>query len=98
LFKRKVQLSPNSPAPNTTRRTSRLNCRNTKIEVARDLRTLGCQEIHVTGGEPLLCPDWDDLCSQFVAFGFKVGLITNGTLFDEPARTRARPSTGRWRP
>lgn len=60
------------------------------LAIARDLRTLGCEEIHVTGGEPLVRPDWDDLCGQFVALGFKVGLITNGTLFDQAARTRAR--------
>jgi radical SAM protein with 4Fe4S-binding SPASM domain len=51
--------------------------------VARELEQLGCRHVHVTGGEPLLRPDWHNLCRDFAAIGLRTSLITNGTLLDE---------------
>jgi radical SAM protein with 4Fe4S-binding SPASM domain len=57
--------------------------------VARDLVQLGCHDIDVTGGEPLLHPHWDDLCREFAGLGLRVALITNGTLLDSERLDRA---------
>ena len=51
--------------------------------IARDLVRLGCQHVEITGGEPLLRPDWDELCRDFTGLGLRVALITNGTLLDQ---------------
>ena len=51
--------------------------------VARELVQLGCRDIEVSGGEPLLHPDWDDLCRVFAGVGLRPALITNGTLLDQ---------------
>ena len=56
---------------------------------AQVLARLGCQHVHVTGGEPLLHPKWDDLCRVFSPLGLRVSLITNGTLLDEENLDRA---------
>lgn len=58
-------------------------------EVARDLVRLGCREVDVTGGEPLLHPHWDGLCRDFAALGLRTALITNGTLLDDERLERA---------
>lgn len=61
-----------------------------QIEVtARGLAALGCQHVHVTGGEPLLHPQWDDLCRVCARFGLRASLITNGTLLDNERLDRA---------
>jgi radical SAM protein with 4Fe4S-binding SPASM domain len=57
--------------------------------VARDLVQLGCREVHVTGGEPLMHPDWDNLCRDFAEIGLRTSLITNGTLLDQARLDRA---------
>jgi radical SAM protein with 4Fe4S-binding SPASM domain len=57
--------------------------------VARDLVHLGCHDIDITGGEPLLHPQWDDLCREFASLGLRVALITNGTLLDDERLDRA---------
>jgi len=57
--------------------------------VAADLFQLGCSEVHVTGGEPLLHPHWDDLCRDFTTIGLRTSLITNGTLLDQDRLDRA---------
>ena len=36
----------------------------------------------ITGGEPLLNPDWFDVCSHIAERGFSWGMTTNGTLID----------------
>jgi len=57
--------------------------------VARGLAQLGCRHVDVTGGEPLLHPDWDKLCRDFVDVGLRVAVISNGTLLDGDRLTRA---------
>jgi len=58
-------------------------------QIARDLAQLGCREVHVTGGEPLIHPHWDDLCRDFAEVGLHTSLITNGTLLDQAHLERA---------
>ena len=57
--------------------------------VASEIKQLGCRHVHVTGGEPLLRPDWDDLCRDFAEIGLRTSLITNGTLLDQERLDRA---------
>lgn len=37
------------------------------------------------GGEPLMYPRFDDLCSELHRMGFPLGMVTNGTLLDRHA-------------
>jgi radical SAM protein with 4Fe4S-binding SPASM domain len=60
-----------------------------QLAVARELRTLGCRTVDVTGGEPLLAPRWDALCAELSELGMHVALVTNGTLLDDEAMARA---------
>ena len=57
--------------------------------LARELAELGCRHVEVTGGEPLLHPEWDGLCADYVAAGLRVAIISNGTLLDEYRMGRA---------
>jgi radical SAM protein with 4Fe4S-binding SPASM domain len=45
--------------------------------------------VDVTGGEPLLSPRWNVLCAELSKLGMRVALVTNGTLLDDEAVTRA---------
>jgi radical SAM protein with 4Fe4S-binding SPASM domain len=58
-------------------------------QVAQGLIRLGCKQVDLTGGEPLLRPDWADLCRMLVTSGVKVALITNGLLLDQDTIARA---------
>lgn len=57
--------------------------------VARELVKLGCRHVDVTGGEPLLHPEWDNLGRDFVEAGLHTAVITNGTLLDREYLERA---------
>ena len=63
--------------------TERIRC------VARELVQLGCRHVDVTGGEPLLHPDWAGLCRDFAEVGLRTAVITNGTLLDDERLARA---------
>lgn len=54
-----------------------------------DLARLGCRTVDITGGEPLLRPDWADLCRAARALDLQVALVTNGLLLDDATLTRA---------
>jgi len=62
----------------------------TMQKVAQGLVRLGCQQVDLTGGEPLLRADWDKLAEMLVRRGVKVALITNGLLLDDEVVARAR--------
>ncbi len=70
-------------------RSSRELSREQIETTAQGLAKLGCQHIHVTGGEPLLHPQWEGLCRLFAGLGLRTSLITNGTLLDDEQLERA---------
>jgi len=50
--------------------------------ILRDLRTCGINNIHFTGGEPLLSKDLSYLMKFAAKNSFTIGMTTNGTLLD----------------
>ena len=61
--------------------------------IAREAREAGMLYLLLTGGEPLLWPDFWTLYEELVDMGFLVSINTNGSLIDEAAieRFRKRP-------
>lgn len=49
------------------------------IDIANQLNDLGIFEVYISGGEPLLRDDWDQIIEQLRINNIQVGLITNGT-------------------
>lgn len=56
--------------------------------VAREAKKAGMLELLLTGGEPLLWPDFWTLYEELVDMGFLVSINTNGSLIDEAAIRR----------
>ncbi|HUT78202.1 MAG TPA: radical SAM protein [Polyangia bacterium] len=54
------------------------------------LAALGCRKLVISGGEPLLRPDWAGLVEAGARAGIRTGLFTNGILFDAQAARAAR--------
>jgi radical SAM protein with 4Fe4S-binding SPASM domain len=52
------------------------------FRIADELVNFGVFEVFLTGGEPLLNPDWYIIGKRFIDLGFAVGLSTNGCLID----------------
>lgn len=51
------------------------------LEIARELTRLDeLPDIILWGGEPLVCPYFDELTRELYAMGFSLGMVTNGTL------------------
>lgn len=61
--------------------------------IAREAGKAGMLELLLTGGEPMLWPDFWTLYEELVDMGFLVSINTNGSLIDEDAilRFRQRP-------
>lgn len=53
------------------------------VRLLDDLRALGCEKVHFTGGELFLRRDALTLLSHAHALGMRVNLTTNGTLLDK---------------
>lgn len=62
-------------------------------KIAQELLEVGTLSILLTGGEPLLWPDFWTLYEELIDMGFQVSVNTNGSLIDEDAllRFRRRP-------
>ena len=45
-------------------------------------------QVNLTGGEPLLHPDFFDLCAEIRRRGWRLGVLTNGTLIDDDTARR----------
>lgn len=62
-------------------------------KIASEARRAGTLYLLLTGGEPLLWPDFWTLYEELIDMGFLVTINTNGTLIDETAiaRFRGRP-------
>ncbi|MCP4677290.1 MAG: radical SAM protein [Deltaproteobacteria bacterium] len=71
--------------PKSARELSLTRC----VEVAKDLASLGCEVVEMTGGEPFLSPYWEELCKAVHRMGMKVAVATNGTLLTDPILDRA---------
>ena len=61
--------------------------------IARQAFEAGTLDILLTGGEPLLWPDFWTLYEELIDMGFQISINTNGSLIDDAAlaRFRARP-------
>jgi radical SAM protein with 4Fe4S-binding SPASM domain len=59
------------------------------LTVADSLASLGCRVVDITGGEPLLHPEWDRLALALKKQGIRTALVTNGTLLDDERIDRA---------
>lgn len=56
--------------------------------IAREARDAGMLELLLTGGEPLLWPDFWTLYDELIDMGFLISINTNGSLIDEAAIAR----------
>jgi MoaA/NifB/PqqE/SkfB family radical SAM enzyme len=61
--------------------------------VVDELAGLGCRKIHISGGEPMLYPDLEELMAHMTGHGLKVTMTTNGTLITRD-RSRAMAEAG----
>ena len=59
------------------------------LRAADDLAALGGRHVDITGGEPLLHPNWDRFAAALKERGFRCALVTNGTLLDDERLDRA---------
>lgn len=62
-------------------------------EVVSDLAHLGCEQLILSGGEPLLRKDWEDICQAIVAEGIMLSLISNGMLIDAAMSKRIKDAS-----
>lgn len=58
--------------------------------IAREAFDAGTLDLLLTGGEPLLWPDFWPLYEELADMGFRISINTNGSLIDEDAITRFR--------
>lgn len=56
---------------------------NEWLRIAEELKSMGTLFILLTGGEPLLYPDFKELYTQLRKMGFIITMNTNGTLINE---------------
>ena len=56
--------------------------------IARDARDAGMLDLLLTGGEPLLWPDFWTLYEELVDMGLQISINTNGSLIDDEAINR----------
>lgn len=60
------------------------------LDLARQAREQGMLYLLLTGGEPLLWPDFWPLYEQLIRMGFLISINTNGSLIDDEAVARFR--------
>jgi MoaA/NifB/PqqE/SkfB family radical SAM enzyme len=63
------------------------------VEVIDELAALGCQKIHLSGGEPTLRPDLECLLRRMQRHGIRATMTTNGTLIT-PERAESLVAAG----
>ncbi len=66
------------------RRADELTTREA-LGLVEDLRALGTRTITLSGGEPLLRPDWEEIAAAARGAGIEAELMTNGLLAEEQA-------------
>lgn len=62
------------------------------LNVAAQLAAAGCEQINVTGGEPLMRRDWPEICRRLADLGVQVTIVTNGTIIKKTTAERMRAS------
>jgi radical SAM protein with 4Fe4S-binding SPASM domain len=55
---------------------------------------LGCHDVTLAGGEPLLHPDLSSIISRIAELGMNCGILTNGTLLDDDMINRLNKHGG----
>jgi MoaA/NifB/PqqE/SkfB family radical SAM enzyme len=58
------------------------------LELCDALADLGTREVTLSGGEPLLRPDWPEIAGRLAARGVRVDVISNGLALDDAAAKR----------
>lgn len=58
------------------------------LDVVRQLRDLGCELVTLSGGEPLLRPDWFEIARAIADTGMYVNMVTNGLLVNDEVAAR----------
>ncbi len=60
------------------------------LAVCDDLATIGCRDVNLSGGEPLVRPDWPQIAARLVELGMNPIVVSNLTLFgpETPAALR----------
>ena len=53
------------------------------LQLADDLADLGCRNLTLGGGEPLLREDWPQICERLVSRGVRTNMVTNGRSWSE---------------
>ena len=59
------------------------------LDVVRQLRDLGCELVTLSGGEPLLRPDWFAIARAIADSGMYVNMVPNGLLVDDEVAAKA---------
>lgn len=62
------------------------------LDLVEQLADLGCELVTLSGGEPLLRDDWDDIARGVARRGIAVNMVTNGTLVDSRTARRIAAS------
>jgi radical SAM protein with 4Fe4S-binding SPASM domain len=55
----------------------------TLLRVIDELADMGCRKIHLSGGEPTLRRDLEELIARMTGYGIRVSMTTNGTLLSK---------------
>lgn len=60
------------------------------LDVVDQLHELGCELITLSGGEPLIRPDWYEIARAISDAGMFVNMVTNGLLIDDATAVRMK--------
>jgi len=60
------------------------------LRVAGELAELGCERVTLSGGEPTLRPEWDEVARALVGRGVTVNIVSNGWGWRSETTRRAR--------
>ncbi len=60
------------------------------LRVASELAELGCERVTLSGGEPTLRPEWDQVARALVDRGVTVNIVSNGWGWTSETTRRAR--------
>lgn len=64
--------------------------REEALRLCGDLARLGVRRVTLSGGEPLMRPDWQDIARSLVECGVEADMISNGIALDETCARRIR--------